>query len=294
MSVINTNISAIAAARNLNASQQMLSDSLNRLSSGSKIVNPSDDAAGLAVSEKLGAQSQRITAAVTNVQNAISYTQTADGFMGGMTKILSRLSELAILAKDVTKNSSDIQLYQQEFTALQDQLRATIGGSTADIGGTAGVTTPLGAFNGIELFGSTAAGGLTVTIGQAVGQQMIIKDTNLRQGNMNNVIVQDSTGAYTLDINSTSAIGDITNAIQAVATERASLGASESRLNLAATTLQVEYENLGSAISRIKDVDVATESTQYAKYNILVQSGTAMLAQANQTPKSVLQLLQNA
>jgi len=293
MSVINTNISAIAAARNLNASQAMLANSLNRLSSGSKIVNPSDDAAGLAVSEKLGAQSQRITAAVTNVQNAVSYTQTADGFMGGMTKILSRLSELAILAKDVTKNASDVSLYGQEFTALQDQLRATIGGTTADIGGTAGVTTPLGAFNGIELFGSTSTGGLVVTIGQAVGQEMTIKDTDLRTGAMNNVIVQDSTGAYTLNITSSTAVGDITNAIQAVATERASLGASESRLQLAATTLQVEYENLGSAISRIKDVDVATESTQYAKYNILVQSGTAMLAQANQSPNSVLKLLQS-
>ena len=293
MSVINTNINAIAAARNLNASQEMLGRSLNRLSSGSKIVLPSDDAAGLAVSEKLGAQSQRITAAVTNVQNAESYTQTADGFMGGMTKILSRLSELAILAKDVTKNNSDIALYQQEFTALQDQLRATIGGTTADIGGAVGVSTPLGAFNGIELFGSTAAGGLTVTIGQAVGQQMTIKDTNLRGGFMAKTILQDNTGAYTLNINSSSAIGDITNAIQHVASERASLGAAESRLQLAATTLQVEFENLGSAISRIKDVDVATESTQYAKYNILVQSGTAMLAQANQTPKTVLQLLQN-
>ena len=293
MSVINTNINAIAAARNLNASQEMLGRSLNRLSSGTKIVLPSDDAAGLAVSEKLGAQSQRITAAVTNVQNAESYTQTADGFMGGMTKILSRLSELAILAKDVTKNTSDIALYQQEFTALQDQLRATIGGTTADIGGTVGVTTPLGAFNGIELFGSTTAGGITVTIGQAVGQQMTIADTNLRTGFMAKTVMQDGAGAYTLNINSTSAIGDITNAIQHVATERASLGAAESRLQLAATTLQVEFENLGSAISRIKDVDVATESTQYAKYNILVQSGTAMLAQANQTPKTVLQLLQN-
>ena len=98
MSVINTNIQAIAAARNLNRSQEMLGRSLNRLSSGSKIVNPSDDAAGLAVSEKLGAQNRRVKAAVNNVQNAVSYVQTADGFMSGMTKILSRMSEIAILA----------------------------------------------------------------------------------------------------------------------------------------------------------------------------------------------------
>ncbi len=291
MSVINTNIQAIAAARNLNASQEMLGRSLARLSSGSKIVNPSDDAAGLAVSEKLGAQNRRVKAAVNNVQNAVSYVQTADGFMGGMTKILSRMSEIAILAKDVTKNSTDIDLYSQEFIALQDQLRATIGGTTGDIGGLADVAAPLGAFNGISLFGSTSTG-LVITIGQAVGQEMTIGDSNLRDGDMLSIIQQDSSGAYTLDLTDTGAIGAITDAIQDVATERSSLGASQSRLELAATTLQVEYENLGSAISRIRDVDVAEESTQLAKYNILVQSGTAMLAQANQAPRSVLQLLQ--
>ena len=131
MSVINTNISALAGARNLNHSQELLGRSLSRLSSGSKIVNPSDDAAGLAVSEKLDAQNRRVRAATTNVQNAVSYVQTADGFMGGMTKILSRLSELAILAKDVTKNPTDVDLYEEEFSALQEQLRSTIGGTPA-------------------------------------------------------------------------------------------------------------------------------------------------------------------
>lgn len=291
MSVINTNIQAIAAARNLNHSQEMLGRSLTRLSSGTKIVNPSDDAAGLAVSEKLDAQNRRVKAATTNVQNAISYVQTADGFMSGMTRILSRMSELAILAKDVTKNSTDIALYQEEFNALQDQLRATIGGTTAEIGGTADVAAPLGAFNGITLFGTNTAG-LTVTIGQAVGQDMTIPESNLRDGSMLDIIDQDGSGAYALAVTDTDAIGKITDAIQDVATERASLGASQSRLELAAKTLQVEYENLGAAISRIRDVDVAEESTNYAKYNILVQSGTAMLAQANQTPQSVLRLLQ--
>jgi len=291
MSVINTNIQAIAGARNLNHSQEMLGRSLTRLSSGSKIVNPSDDAAGLAVSEKLDAQGKRVKAATTNVQNAVSYVQTADGFMSGMTKILSRMSELAILAKDVTKNGTDVDLYQQEFTALQDQLRATIGGPVAEIGGTAPVATPLGAFNGITLFGSNATG-LNVTIGQAVGQEMNIRESNLRIGGMLEIIKQDATGAYTLSSTDADSIQKITDSIQHVATERATLGAAQSRLELASTTLQIEYENLSSAISRIRDVDVAEESTQYAKYNILVQSGTAMLAQANQTPQSVLKLLQ--
>ena len=291
MSVINTNIQAIAGARNLNHSQEMLGRSLARLSSGSKIVNPSDDAAGLAVSEKLDAQGRRVKAASTNVQNAVSLVQTADGFMGGMTKILARMSELAILSKDVTKNPGDIALYQQEFTAIQDQLRATIGGTVAEIGGTTPVATPLGAFNGISLFGTNPAG-LTVTIGQAVGQDMVIKDSNLRDGAMLAMIQQDNAGVYTLTANDPTAIQKITSAIQDVATERATLGASQSRLELASTTLQVEYENLSSAISRIRDVDVAEESTMLAKYNILVQSGTAMLAQANQSPQSVLKLLQ--
>jgi len=291
MSVINTNTAALAGARHLNHSQEMLGRSLNRLSSGSKIVRPSDDAAGLAVSEKLAAQNRRVGAATTNVQNAISYLQTADGFMGGMSRILTRLSELAILAQDVTKNASDIDLYRQEFTALQDQLRATIGGAVAEIGGTAEVGTPLGAFNGITLFGDNAAG-LTVTIGQAVGQDMVVPGANLRDGAMLAIIGQDGTGAYTLDVGDADVVDRITAAIQDVATERATLGASQSRLELAASTLQIESENLEAAVSRIRDVDVATESTRLARYNILVESGTAMLAQANQSPQSVLRLLQ--
>jgi flagellin len=291
MSVINTNIQALTSARHLNQSQEMLGRSLTRLSSGSKIVNPSDDAAGLAVSEKLAAQNRRVKAATTNVQNAVSYVQTADGFMSGMTKILSRMSELAILAKDVTKNTSDIALYQQEFKALQDQLRATVGGTTAEIGGTADISAPLGAFNGISLFGS-ATTGLSVTIGQAVGQEMTIPPSDMQSGSMLGIINQTSSGVYDLNINTPNAIAQITSAIQQVATERATLGASQSRLELASSTLQIEYENLEAAISRIRDVDVAEESTQFAKFNILVQSGTAMLAQANRTPETVLKLLQ--
>jgi flagellin len=223
--------------------------------------------------------------------------QTADGFMSGMSKILARMSELAILAKDVTKNSSDVTLYGQEFTALQDQLRQTIGGTTSQIGGTAGVTTPLGQFNGILLFGNDTSTdgsgpGLNVTVGQAVGQTMTIPQINLRDGSLGSMIRQTSTGGYSVNVTDSTAIDSITNAIQDVANERASLGASQSRLELAHSTLQVEFENLSSAISRIRDVDVAEEATQYARYNILVQSGTAMLTQANQTPQTVLKLLQ--
>jgi len=291
MSVINTNIQAIAAARNLNRNQELLGRSLNRLSSGSKIVNAADDAGGLAVSEKLDGQSLRINAASTNVQNAVSYIQSADGYMGGMSKILSRMSELATMSQDVTKNSSDRDLYEQEFSALQDQLRSTIGGTTSEIGGTSDITSPLGSFNGMTLFGANPAG-LTFSIGASVGQDMTIGETNLRTGAMQGLITQDGSGAFGVTASGPGAVDTLQQAIQQIATQRASLGASQSRLEIAGASLKIESQNLESAVSQIRDVDVAAESTQMAKYNILVQSGTAMLAQANQMPQSVLKLLQ--
>jgi flagellin len=290
MSVINSNVQALTAARNLDQTQAMLAQSLNRLSSGSKIVNPGDDPAGLAVSEKLSAQNLRVQAASTNVQNAVSYVQTADSYMGSMKDILTRLGELSVLSSDVTKSPSDISLYQQEFSALQDQLRSTIGGSAAEIGGPAGVASPLGTFNGTTLFGTDA--GPTVSIGQAPGQELAIPDINLRTGPMLSLINQDPSGHYTLQATDPGAVTTLTGATQQVATQRATLGAAESRLTLASSTLQVESENLAATISQIRDVDVAQESTNLAKYDILVQAGTSMLAQANQDPKSVLKLLQ--
>ena len=280
---INTNPAATSAARNLNHSQEMLNKSLSRLSSGSKIVSPSDDAAGLAVSEKLQAQNRRLDAAATNVQNAMSYIQTADGFMSSMSKVLTRMSELSMMAKDVTKNAGDVALYQQEFQALQQQLSDTVGGGA--------LATPLGTFNGITLFAPNAAG-LSVTIGEGAGQTMTIAQTNLQDGAMNAILKQTSPPAFDVNITTANIATLVVNAIQDIATERATLGASQSRLDVAATTLSLESQNLEAAISRIRDVDVATESTQYAKNNILVQSGTAMLAQANQLPQSVLKLLQ--
>ncbi|MEZ5277740.1 MAG: flagellin [Opitutaceae bacterium] len=274
--VINTNIHAISASRNLADSQALLGKSLARLSSGSKIVQPSDDAAGLAVSEKLDAQGSRIQAARTNVQNAVSYVQTADGFMKSMTKVLTRMSELTMMAKDVTKNTEDIALYDTEFQALKEQLADTIG---------LGSSSPLGTFNGIELFGPNP-GGLTVTIGEASDQVMTIGETNL----------QDATQPFaqllagSTDVTNSAAL--VTDAIQQIATERATLGASQSRLEVAGAQLVVQNENLEAAISRIRDVDVAEESTELAKASILVQSGTAMLAQANAVPQTVLKLLQ--
>jgi len=282
--VINTNINAINASRNLGMSNAMLSRSLARLSSGSKIVKPSDDAAGLAVSEKLQAQNARITAATTNVQNAISYVQTADGFLSSMNKVMTRMSELTAMARDVTKNTDDIALYNEEFQALRRQLADTIGDGTG---------TPLGTFNGISLFGPNP-GGLVVTIGESPDHTMTIGDINLRDaaGSVWQLVESFFGSGTSISVTSPTAGTLVVNAVQQLATERATLGASQSRLEVASAQLQVQYENLESAISRIRDVDVAQEATQLAKAQILVQSGTAMLAQANSNPQSVLRLLQ--
>jgi flagellin len=278
--VINTNINAINATRNLNESNAMLSRSLARLSSGSKIVKPSDDAAGLAVSEKLQAQNARLMAANTNVQNAQSYVQTADGFLKSMNQMLSRMSELTAMAKDVTKNASDIDLYDAEFSALSEQLRASIGDGTS---------TPLGSFNGISLFGPRT-NGLVVTIGESNNQTMTIKEINLRDalGAVGQLVSLAGGGGF--DVRNSGSL--VVSAIQQIATERATLGAAQSRLEVASAQMQVQFENLQAAISRIRDVDVAEEATAMAKAQILVQSGTAMLAQANTVPQTVLRLLQ--
>jgi flagellin len=258
----------------------MLSRSLARLSSGSKIVKPSDDAAGLAVSEKLQAQNARLLAANTNVQNAQSYVQTADGFLKSMNQMLSRMSELTAMAKDVTKNESDIDLYDAEFSALKEQLLSTIGD---------GASTPLGSFNGISLFGPNSTG-LVVTIGESNNHTMTIREINLRDAVGAVAQLVSLAGSTSFDVRNAGEI--VVSSIQQIANERATLGAAQSRLEIASAQLQVQYENLEAAISRIRDVDVAQEATAMAKAQILVQSGTAMLAQANSVPQSVLRLLQ--
>jgi flagellin len=296
MSAINSNLQALNSARSLNHTQEILGRSLNRLSSGSKIARPSDDAVGLARSQKLEAQSRRNAAASVNVQNAISSLQSADSFMGGITKALSRMSELSVLARDVTKNSADLALYQDEFGALQTQLRETIGGTVAQIGGTGPVSNPLGMFNGVKLFGNDAAvppanAGL-VSTGDAVGEEMTIPQINLRDGAVGAIIAQDGSGNFLLGVTSPVVATALNDAMTDLLDERAILGGAQSRLELVASTLTVENQNLAATISRISDVNVADESTRYAKHNIVAQAGTAMLVQANQVPQAALKLLQ--
>ena len=261
---INTNTSASMAAANLSNSNAMLQKSLARLSSGSKITSPADDAGGLAVSMKLGAAIARTDATSTNISNAVSFLQTQDGSLKTASDVLTRISELKTLSTDVTKSSSDIANYDSEFTALKAQLTSLSSGT----------------FNGVSMFGG---GTLSVTTSEDGSQSLSITKADLATA------VTSVTGAANLAGLTTSVA---TAAITAVATNRAQNGAETSRLGFSADVLATNRTNLEAANSRIVDVDVAYESTRFARNNILVQAGTSMLAQANASTQSALKLLQ--
>ena len=281
--VINTNSAATSAAYNLSNTNVNLQRSLNRLSSGSRINSSADDAGGLAVSMKMSASIRRTEATSANVGNAISFLQTQDGVLKTADKILNRMSELATLAQDVTKSTSDLTLYNTELDVLKNQLNLMLSEK----------------FNGISLFSAGAGAGatlnesttMTVVTSHDGGQTVGITQADLESisntvgtSNITGMNIASTTGAQ-------AAVTTIQSAIQNLATIRANNGAEQSRLTFAGDMLAVNKTNLEAANSRIIDVDVADESTKLARYNILQQAGTAMLAQANQSTQSILRLI---
>jgi len=269
--VLNTNYSATMAANNLATSSSMLQKSLNRLSSGSKIVNPSDDAGGLAVAMKLSATAKRQGAVNNNIGNAVSLLQTQDGALKVTGNILARISELRTLNDDVTKSTGDKANYNTEFTALQLQLTA--------------ITSEK--FNGVSMFGTASNMTVNGTEDGSTSSQIAIATRDL--GNTSSGV-----GAVTAaaSLSAITSVTTITTALENVANMRASNGAEQSRLGFASELLTVNKANLEAATSRISDVDVAEESTQLARWNTMVSAGTSMLSQANQSAQTALKLLQ--
>ena len=269
--VLNTNASATAAANNLATSSSMLQKSLNRLSSGSKIVNPSDDAGGLAVSMKLSATAKRQGAVNSNIGNATSLLQTQDGALKVAGKILDRISELRTLNDDVTKSTSDKSNYNTEFTALSSQLSAIASEK----------------FNGVALFGTSSGATVSATEDASTSSQITISARDLTS-------TASGVGAVTAatSLSGITSISTVTTAIQNLGTMRAANGAEQSRLGFASELLTVNKANLEAATSRITDVDVAEESTQLARWNTMVSAGTSMLTQSNQSAQTALKLLQ--
>ena len=300
---INTNTTAMSAAFNLAKNNLNLQKSINRLASGKRIVSSSDDAGGLAVSMKLTSSINRSNATISNIQNALSFTEVQDGVLQAASRIVDRMGELKTHSMDVMKSSVDIQNYNTEFKALQQQLHALSQEK----------------FNGVSLFAATTTSGTATTFGSTSHTVSIFTSDLGAGGSMvslhksqlvaaltfngttaasvtstpgstggSNIALSNSTG--------TVALGDLsvsffTTALQNVATLRAENGATVSRLMFAADHMRLTSTNLQAARSRIMDVDIATESTNLAKVNILTQASTAMLAQANQAPNAALMLL---
>ena len=285
---INTNSAATAAAYNLGNTNVNLQRSLNRLSSGSRINSSFDDAGGLAVSMKLSAALRRTEATQANVNNALSYLETQDGVLKTAEKVVSRMSELIQLGADITKSSTDTALYQKEYESLQSQIGSMLGEQ----------------FNGVNLF---TAGGVDTTIDNASlevvtshdGSQTIgISKLDLGAiGGYVGTASGDTVGEIQPDdvfgsaTGAAAAISNITLAIQTLAELRATNGSDQQRMTFAADMLAVNKTNLEAANGRITDVDIAAESANLARLNILQQAGTAMLAQANQSSQSLLRLL---
>lgn len=285
---INTNLSALNTYRNLNSTQNDLSKSLEKLSSGLRINRAADDAAGLSISEGLKSQVGGLTVAARNAQDGISVVQTAEGGLTETHSILQRMRDLAVQAGNDSNNADSRTAIKTEVTELQKEL-TRISQSTN--------------FNGIKLLDGTASdqatgpGKLTFQVGANAGAASQI-DVDLTGADVSKVAtaltVGDGTGgtiAFDSATNAQAAITAIDAQIKSVSTARSNLGAIQNRFDHAINVTNVAKENLTAAGSRITDVDMAEEMVKYTRDNILSQAGTSMLAQANQSTQGVLSLL---
>jgi len=311
---INTNTAATNAAASLNKNNSNLQKSLARLSSGRRITSPADDAGGLAVSMKLSASINRTKSAISNIQNAMSFGDVQDGALQSAARIVDRMAELKSLSLDVMKSASDVANYDTEFGALQRQLyqlgAETFNGvslfaTTNELDAAAVYNTAAGANTMSVYTSSEGSAGSNVSVskslllsavsfdydaGTAAGRKLAVSyaDTINSTGNDRTLAAKDVSESLTLTQVS---IGLLTTALENIATLRASNGATSARLAFSEDHLRLSKANLEAANSRIMDVDVAEESTQLAKFNILSQASAAMLSQANSMQNTALMLL---
>lgn len=268
MSTIGINVGAVNASYFLTINSEALSKSVRRLSSGSRLADPVDDAAGVAVSGKMDASLKRLGAAIEGAQNVISFAQTTDGFLKTVQEQLTRMSELAQRATNGAFGSADRANYNTEFTRIRDQISSLLN---------------QGQFNGTSVFGS---GTVTVAINAQGSTDVfdLVNITDLTALGLNASTIGTTTDA-------SSAITAVRTALESITTSRATVNADISKFSFHIQNIRNESTNLSAANSRIKDLDVASESTALSKNNILLQASTAMLAQANQSQQNVLSLL---
>jgi len=284
---INTNLVSLNAQRNLSTSQSALSTSMQRLSSGLRVNSAKDDAAGLAIAERMSAQSRGMSVAMRNANDAISLAQTAEGALGKVGDIFQRMRELAVQAANGTNGVADRVSLNEEFNQLAQEATRTLGGTRFNgqsiLATTTASTFQIGANNTTDLdrisvsaFAWSANTGLTAVLGSVVLTGAGTAAMSLTG--------TDATGALT-------ALGGIDAALTSINSQRATFGAVQNRFDNVVANLMVANENQSAARSRIMDADYASETANLSRASILQQAGNAMVAQANQLPQQVLALL---
>ncbi|MGH6646721.1 flagellin [Aquabacterium sp.] len=279
-SIINTNLNSLNAQRNTSSSQMSLATSMQRLSSGLRVNSAKDDAAGLAIAERMSAQVKGMNVAVRNANDGISLAQTAEGALGKVGESLQRMRELAVQARNATNSDGDKDSLDKEYQQLSKEIQRVLGGTT---------------FNGKAIIGSDADN-LTFQVGANTTENDVIEVSTTNMAADASIIAVTTDTTNIIDSTTTvddlaTVIDNIDDAIDRVNTERAVFGATQNRFDSVISNLQVSVENQTAAKSRIMDADFATETANLSRAQILQQAGNAMIAQANQLPQQVLSLL---
>jgi len=277
MQVINTNVLALNAQRNASASQGALATSIQRLSSGLRVNSAKDDAAGLAIANRMDAQVRGMNVAIRNANDGISLAQTGEGALGKVTDMLQRMRELAVQSANATNSSSDRSSLNSEYSQLASEITRTLGAT---------------AFNGTSLLNTAATLSFQIGAGtSSVTDQIAINLSDMTSTSGSLATAVASTSGISTASAATSAMTAIDNALDQVNSARATFGAMQNRFESVISNLKVASENQTAAKSRIIDADFAQETANLTRAQILQQAGTAMLAQANAAPQGVLSLL---
>ncbi len=274
-----TNVTSLQAQQNLNKSQDALSSSISRLSSGMRINSAADDAAGLGISQSLQADIQSLGQAQRNTNDAVSMSQVAEGGMSQMQDIVSRMRELAVESSNSTLGTTQRGYIQTEFGQLSSEINR-ISGTTN--------------FNGQNLLDGSASTGLTFQVGiyNTANDRLSMSITRLAASTLGSTSLHLASCSLSTATNAQAALGAFDAAINQLSTSRANLGAVQNRMQVAINNLATTTTNLTAANSRITDVDIASESANMTQENILQQAGISVLSQANQMPSAALKLLQ--
>ena len=273
--IINTNILSMTAQANLNKTKDSLATAVQRLSSGLRINSAMDDPAGLAISTRMGSQVSGMQVAVRNANDAISLSQVADGTLGTVSNMLQQMRDLAVQASNGTNGTSDLANLQTEFNSLATEINRELTQTT---------------FNGKSILGSQA-GTNSYQVGANAGESIQLVTNNMASNSSVTTVTLNTTSITAGGSTASAMITSIDTALTAINTERANYGADETEFQGVISNLQIGVTNQSAAESRVRDADYAQETAALTRAQILQQAGTAMLAQANALPQSVLNLL---